>query len=265
MKKLLFIPIIFLVINCFADKITTMQNDGSSSSIIELWHFNNGSGSIAFDSSLNKHHGTITGATWTDGLWGGALNLDGINDLINLDSSVSVLDTFTISAWLKWPSSPTSWTPIFNLHDEDDPAPDREMRTVFGIRTVGADIKIYMNLSTDSGNNENNQYYTDTGVFGGTANYSLSAGNWYNLVVTYNGVNKTSNLYVNGEFTHARDFSTWITTALATNLTERTIGSNVNSGRGYLKGEIEEILRVDRILTSGEVSYLYSRQVRVYQ
>ncbi len=56
------------------------------------------------DSSGNDRHGTIFGnPTYVDGINGKALRFDGINDYVRIfDSDDIVLQSFTISAWVKW-------------------------------------------------------------------------------------------------------------------------------------------------------------------
>ena len=44
-----------------------------SNNIVGQWHFDEGSCSKAADSSGNNNHGTLSGPTWTDGLFGSAL------------------------------------------------------------------------------------------------------------------------------------------------------------------------------------------------
>lgn len=50
------------------------------------WEFDECSGSILEDSSLHDYDGTISGATWTSGHSGCALDFDGIDDYVSLDS-----------------------------------------------------------------------------------------------------------------------------------------------------------------------------------
>ena len=62
------------------DVNTTLLNG-----LVGWWKFDETSGTVAYDSSGNGNHGTLTnGPTWTDGKIGGAINFDGINDYINL-------------------------------------------------------------------------------------------------------------------------------------------------------------------------------------
>jgi hypothetical protein len=69
-----------------------------------LYHFDEGSGTIAFDSSGNGNDGTINGATWTnDSISGNALEFDGVDDYIDLGSPESLdfgTGDFTITVWI---------------------------------------------------------------------------------------------------------------------------------------------------------------------
>jgi hypothetical protein len=72
---------------------------------IGWWKFDEGSGSIAYDSA-GDNDGTIYGATWTTGQINGALSFDGVNDYVDCgsDSSLNVgglSSSYSVSAWFK--------------------------------------------------------------------------------------------------------------------------------------------------------------------
>ena len=93
---------------------------------VALWHFNEGSGvmaydetaydndgyiygatwvdsTLAIDSSSNENFGTIHGAAWADGNFEKALSFDGVDDYINIpdDLSLDITDDITLEAWFK--------------------------------------------------------------------------------------------------------------------------------------------------------------------
>ena len=73
----------------------------STTSTIGLWNFNANSGIIAIDSSSNLNNGSIYGASWTTAsicAKGNALKFDGINDYVDLGSSVGN-NLRTIELW----------------------------------------------------------------------------------------------------------------------------------------------------------------------
>ena len=69
--------------------------------IIGEWLFNEGSGTTAGDTSGNGHNGTLSGASWTAGINGGALNfVSGNAVMLGGDASLNP-PNFTITAWVK--------------------------------------------------------------------------------------------------------------------------------------------------------------------
>ncbi|MCK4348903.1 MAG: right-handed parallel beta-helix repeat-containing protein, partial [Thermoplasmatales archaeon] len=73
-----------------------------SNGLVACWHFDEGSGSIAYDSSDNDNDGIIHGATWTTGVSGKALSFDGVNDYVEVsdDDSLDITDAISIEAWI---------------------------------------------------------------------------------------------------------------------------------------------------------------------
>jgi len=72
--------------------------------VVSSWHFDEGSGTIAYDTSGNGNDGTINGATWTDGEFGETLNFDGSDDYVDCGNDDSLnfnTGDFSISAWVK--------------------------------------------------------------------------------------------------------------------------------------------------------------------
>jgi len=78
------------------------------------WHFDEGSGSMAYDSSPNSNTGTlVNGPAWTSGKYGGALTFDGSNDYVDVADSYSLgafPSGFSVTLWIK--SNSISNTPI---------------------------------------------------------------------------------------------------------------------------------------------------------
>lgn len=69
--------------------------------IIGQWHFDDGSGKVAKDSSGNGNDGSLVGDTkWVDGKSGKALLFDGQNDCVTMPVDRDIPDEFTLSAWI---------------------------------------------------------------------------------------------------------------------------------------------------------------------
>ena len=56
------------------------------STIVGLWHFDEGDGNIVADSSGNGHDGEIDGAIWSGGKLGDGLEFDGDDSVIVPDA-----------------------------------------------------------------------------------------------------------------------------------------------------------------------------------
>ena len=77
--------------------------------LIGWWKFDEGQGYIAYDSSGYDNHGFIgtnngdSGPIWTVGIVGGALELDGTDDYVSINSIAPMMTTynFTFSVWVK--------------------------------------------------------------------------------------------------------------------------------------------------------------------
>ena len=79
--------------------------------IVGRWRFDEGSGTVAQDSSGYDRHGTLQGnPQWVSGIDGGALEFDGTADYVNIDGYKGILGgaARTVAAWVKTTSSGTS-------------------------------------------------------------------------------------------------------------------------------------------------------------
>jgi hypothetical protein len=70
--------------------------------IMGWWHFSEGSGSTAYDSSKLNNHGTIFGSEWTTGVNTTALSFDGVDDYVRVyDSpSLDITEELSVEAWI---------------------------------------------------------------------------------------------------------------------------------------------------------------------
>ena len=82
----------------------TYLTKGFLSNLVGQWHFDEGTGIIAYDSSGNYNDGTINGATYDPDQWGGqALSFDGVDDYVDCGATVdnSITTGITLEAWIK--------------------------------------------------------------------------------------------------------------------------------------------------------------------
>lgn len=86
--------------------IDEVQISTIETGLVGQWHFDEGSGNIAYDNSGYGNDGTIHGAKWTIGVSGKALSFDGSNDYVTVQDHPSLnfngTNQFTLETWVKW-------------------------------------------------------------------------------------------------------------------------------------------------------------------
>ncbi|MEQ8188024.1 MAG: LamG-like jellyroll fold domain-containing protein [Candidatus Eremiobacterota bacterium] len=84
-----------------------MENLPVTDGLIGYWKFDEGEGTAAKDSSKNGKDGTVTGATWTEGKHGKALDFQGEDNIVKMDLKIDQSEKSkgaTFCAWV-YPSS----------------------------------------------------------------------------------------------------------------------------------------------------------------
>lgn len=86
---------------------------------VAMLHFDNGSGNKAYDMTKYQNDGSISGASWTSGKYGGGLSFDGINDGVDVPDSLSlsIKESVTISFWMNFTDIPSIKYPILKKRD----------------------------------------------------------------------------------------------------------------------------------------------------
>ncbi len=81
---------------------------GADASLVGLWHLDEGSGSIAADSSGRGNDGTMVGPTWVPGRIGSALSFNGQSGRVEVVDNASLEPTAAVSgsAWIERAGNP---------------------------------------------------------------------------------------------------------------------------------------------------------------
>jgi len=89
--------------------------------LVSWWKFDDGRGTKAKDFSGNDYDGRLNNmdeSNWVDGVAGGALKLDGVDDYVLIPALCLYSDTLTITAWIKRDGEqPESYTGIVYCRD----------------------------------------------------------------------------------------------------------------------------------------------------
>ncbi len=184
MKKWAIIAIGFLLFVTYVDALDV------DSGTVALWHFNEGTGSVANDSSTNSNTGTISNnLSWTsDSISGFALRLNGINASTNIakTSSVDVVTNLTLEASIKR----SSW--------DDGMIISKNGPYFMAVRNNVTMGGIYSNDGNCASSCVTPGMNTWTNVYGTTL---IQKDAWYNIKMVYNGINIY--IYVNSSLENA--------------------------------------------------------------
>jgi len=77
--------------------------------LVGWWRFDEGSGTVAHDTSGNGNDGTFHGdPQWVSGFIGGALEFDGVDDYVET-GDLDLTESFTLTFWMRPSSIPSGW------------------------------------------------------------------------------------------------------------------------------------------------------------
>jgi N-acetylneuraminic acid mutarotase len=214
--------------------VSVQVSDALLNGLVGWWKFDEGSGTVAYDSSGNGNDGNLTnGPTWTTGKIGGALNFDGTNDYVKIGaSSVFDLQRISISAWVKSENYSSSGF-IFE-------------KTTDG--SVNSQYALFF---------ENGLRFRNEGG-GDDVSFSVSSVGWLFVTSTYDGSRKK--LFTNGL---ERNQVTWTGTIPTSPSGVSAIGgfsqTSHESWSNYIfNGLIDDVRIYDRALSAEEVQALYN-------
>ena len=141
--------------------------------LVGAWHFDEGEGTTAYDSSGNGNHGTIYGATWTtDGKFGKALSFDGTDDYVDCgrDNSLDMTGPFAIEAWVKL-NELTGDHQVIAGRWYDGETADQSYGLEFGHNVPRPQVIVYDTSQTTCASPEDinyNQWYHVVGLYDGS-------------------------------------------------------------------------------------------------
>lgn len=200
--------------------------------LVGYWNFNLN----ANDISENGNDGVSNGSTFNEsaGIFYGAYEFNGINNSINCgnDSSLNPVSSMSISSWVK----------IDSFKPYDSPI-------VFKGYYVSYNLYIYN--SSDYPNSAWFNIYSSNGSRETGENNIITAGQWHNIVATYNGT--MMKLFVDGVEKSSANYTYQGDVLQVADDVE--IGASTFHG-DYLNGTIDEVRIYDRALNQTEITQL---------
>lgn len=226
---------------------STLSRAPNNLGLVGYWSFNEGTGTVAGDYSGYKNAGSIsgTGAVWTDGKFGKALNFANGTLGMEVDSAAKVISTgsFTISAWVKFSAGYNTESAEEFVFRMGDASSDNDIIMSFGSGTSGG----------TSGAANIIHYNTSGWVSAPSNKRSWDANTWYHIVGTFSTTNG-SVIYVNG----ISDGTNSDTVARGPNhSTLLAIGAAESNGLHLFLGTIDDVRIYNRELSAAEVQALY--------
>lgn len=205
-----------------------------STGTLVRWAFDEGSGSTADDSSGNGNDATLTGSpSWVDGKTGNALEFSGTN-YARSDGSVTVSDTFTVSAWVKPSAAPDVGGFAARIVENS-------YASSFALGYYNNGTAKVVQLSIEG-----------NALFGVS---DIPLGEWSHVVATFDGA--VANVYVNGVFDSTGDFSGSITPgSVSLPIYVGTYFGSPGELASFV-GAIDDVRVYDRALSSSDVTELY--------
>ena len=204
------------------------------------WAFDDGQGTVATDSSGQQppNNGTlVVGPTWTTGKVGGALALDGSNDLVDVHDSPSleISGGITLAAWIK-PNAVATQRVI-----------TKDYGTANGYElslSNSGHAFVRFNQATSG-----NTYRLDA-----NASYPTDGNTWVHLAATYDEA--TIKIYVNGVL----DNSMATTFTIGMNHVDLGLAADVGSGSGTntLHGQMDEVRIYNGALSDQDIKNLWT-------
>lgn len=222
--------------------------DVPETSWVAAYPFAEGSGNTTADASGNGYDGNIVGASWTsDGPRGQALNFDGIDDYVRIDSGPAILglSQITLEAWVK--STRSSGEVCARILEIGD---DLDNSTGLVIDHYDANLMGSIRGWIHSGGVRRGAVHTPYPSEPGYYNYNDNA--WHHVVFTYDG--SATRLYVDGVL-HASEPATGFIDSPSRAL----IGAhNIATPDSGFQGTLDEVNVYYIALSTAEVQALYN-------
>lgn len=203
--------------------------------LIGYWSFNDGSGIIATDSSVNKWHGSIVdneGDQWTIGRFGEGLQFDGVNDYVSISDSADFefgSGDFTINFWFNSKNAASGQRILTKGFDNSNKDP-------WHFYLGGNEIHLYM--SSNGGN-----WDVHDGVI---VSDKIFNNIWYNIALTRNG--STFRFFVDGS--QVNSFTSSL--SLVDNSQPILLGKWGSEAANF-NGIIDEVVIYKKALTESEI------------
>ncbi len=215
-----------------------LEHGGIDPSALAVWHFDEGSGTIATDSSGNGYDGTIHGATWTTGISGGALDFDGVDDYIGImtSSTLDNLNALTFEAWI-YPRVDAHW------HVISKGTGSKRLYSEAWMSTLDLTGRVR---------------YQPTHAFAKSIDNTVTLNLWQHVLMTWSTTDDTLRVYHNGGEVSYSSLSAGVGTIEDDSSYPYVIGARSDLVAGsFFDGIIDQVRIYNRALSAQEIKDIY--------
>ena len=208
-------------------------------SLVAYWDFDEGSGTALGDATGVNDGILVNDPAWTTGIFDGALDFDGGDDLISIPytNSFDFQDELSVGAWIKYDQ-------LINLYPRIISQVYSGSSGVFNMLVSASTSKVRWAIG---------DYFLDSTM-------SLTPNQWYHIMGIFNGPTDTQKLYINGiESGYMSNPST------IPNSNNNLFIAHYPGYTRYWKGQIDDISIWNRALNSDEVSSIYNVGVQGFE
>jgi hypothetical protein len=222
------------------DEVIATTNPGAAN-LVGHWKLDDGSGTVAVDSSANNNKGALYGGPqWVTGYDGGALEFDGGNDYVELPigSVINSLTNSTFTTWVNFSNAGGAWQRIFD----------------FGSNTTS-----YMFLTPRLGTTGSMRFGITIGGGGSPEQLATApttlASRWHHVAVAIDADADTITLYLDAVAVAQNTQATLSPSDLGVTA-NNWLGRSQYAVDAFYRGLIDDFRIYSRALTQAEVAYL---------
>ncbi len=201
--------------------------------LVGFWSFDEGTGTVAYDSSGKNNHGIVNGPVWSEGIVNGSLDYDGIDDTVTVphNASIDLTTEFTLMAWVKR-AGPVNERIICKRNDTSGDGWGYEL---------GKDGNLIVNL-----------YLIDYFVSKG----KIPLSEWTHTAITFNSNQGIVRIYINGVI----DSVHYTNNPVTVNELDLQIGRQGNWPANFFYGQIDEVAIYSCALFPEQIQLIYTTQ-----
>lgn len=211
----------------------------SIGALVGYWKFDEGSGSVAFDSSGNNHDGAVNGAEWTNGVSNGALYFDGSDYVAVPDNpSLSGFTQLTLEVWIKPDRFDSYLKGIVNKGNGGGYFGDE-----YGLQLNYDKVRLILSAGSPTG-----------WIVVADTDPIISLNQWYHVAGVWDSTNYY--IYVNGQL--AKSGQTIVSGASIHDTSNSLNIGGIATGSWLFNGAIDEVKIYNYARTAGEIQNDYN-------